>query len=120
MVLYNIGCEATFNKYGVKVEYNGENVLRGIKCARTGLWLVPLQNNNTQEATDGVSDPVANLFANLKLNSVTQELNITHTAPNVATVLNTSSMEKLAKYHHQSLGSMPKNTIYRVLRNYPK
>ena len=87
------------------------------------MWLVPLQSKTTQEATDGVSDPVTNLFLDVKLNTVTQEHYTTHTAANVATVLNASRMEELAIYHHQSLGSSPKNAIYRVsttrvLKNY--
>ena len=113
VVLCNARCEVTFNKYDVTVKYNGKTVFRGTKCTRTGLWLVPLQSKATQEATDGVSDPVTNLFPDLKLNAVTQEHGTTHTVANVATVLNTSSMEELATYHHQSLGSPSKNAIYR-------
>ena len=101
VVLCNAGCEVIFIKYSVTVKYNGKTVLSGTECARTGLWLVPLQSKTTQEATDRVSDPVAkNMFPNLELNAVTQEFDTTHTAANVAPVLNTSSMKELAKYHH--------------------
>ena len=113
VVLCNAGCEVTFNKYSVTVKYNGKFFLSETNYAQTGLWLVPLQNKTAQEATDGVSGPVTNLFPNLKPNAVTQELDTLHKAANVATVLNTSSMEELAKYHHQSLGSPSKNAIYR-------
>ena len=54
--------KVSFNKYGVIVKYNGKTVLRGSKCARTGLWLVPLQQRTNQEATDGIAEPFANLF----------------------------------------------------------
>ena len=120
MVLCDAGCEVSFNKYGVIVKYNGKTVLRGSKCARTGLWLVPLQHRTNQEATDGVTEPFENIFPNFNLDYLARELNTVHTAANVATVLNTSSMEEFAKSHHQSLGSPPKNAIYRLLRNYPE
>ena len=42
VVLCGAGCEVSFNKYGVTVKYNGKTVLRESKCARTGLWLLPL------------------------------------------------------------------------------
>ena len=38
----------------------------------------------------------------------------------MSTALNTSSMEKLAKYHHQFCGPPPKNAICRVLLNHPE
>ena len=44
VVLYDARCEVSFNKYGVTVKYKGKTVLRGPKCARIGLWLVPLQH----------------------------------------------------------------------------
>ena len=75
----------------------------------------PTPEKTTQEATDRASDQVTNVFTDLKLNAVTQELDITHTASKVATVLNTISMEELVKYHHQSLVSPPKNAIYSIL-----
>ena len=120
VVLCDARCEVLFNKYGVIVKYNGKTVLRGSKCARTGLWLVPLQHRTNQEATDGVAEPFANLFPNFNLDCLKQELNTVHTAANVAIVLNTSSMEELTKLHHQSLESPPKTAIYRVLRNHPE
>ena len=79
MVRCNSGCKVKFNKCGVTVKYNGKTVFRGTKCTRTGLWLVPLQSKITQEGTDGVSDPVTNLFPDLKLNAVTQEHSYTGT-----------------------------------------
>ena len=110
------------NKHGVTVKYKRKPVLRGSKCARTGLWLVPLEHKINQETTNGVADPFANLFTDFNLNDVTQELNTAHAAANVATVLNTSSMEELAKFYHQSLGSPQKmqyTTCYAtILKNY--
>ena len=40
--LCNAGCEVSFTKIDCTVKYRGRTVLKGYKCSKTGLWMVPL------------------------------------------------------------------------------
>ena len=42
VTLYNAGCEVKFTKIGCYVKYWGKIVMKGAKCTKTGLWMVPL------------------------------------------------------------------------------
>ena len=39
-------CEVSFTKLviGVEVRYRGQTIIKGSKCTRTGLWIVPLSS----------------------------------------------------------------------------
>ena len=54
-----------------------------------------------------------------KLSPYTKDFNSIQTASNAATILDTSSIEEVTKYHHQLLGSPPILSILRPLRNHP-
>ena len=41
--LFNAGCKVNFTKVHCIVRYRGQEVLRGQKCTRTGLWMVNLR-----------------------------------------------------------------------------
>ena len=43
--LCNAGCEVTFTKIECIVKHRGRVVLRGKKCMRTGLWMVPVSTD---------------------------------------------------------------------------
>ena len=40
--LCNAGCEVSFTKIECIVKYRGRVVLKGHKCSKTGMWMVPL------------------------------------------------------------------------------
>ena len=53
--LCNAGCEVSFSKIECIVKYRGRIVLKGHKCSKTGLWMVPLDTRHspTQMETSG-------------------------------------------------------------------
>ena len=102
--LCNAGCEITFSKIECIVKYRGRIVLRGKKCTRTGLWMVPLD----QPTTPAYEIPTFNENQDI----------VSNYAQNIAAnVIPTSSPEELAMYFHQCLGSPPKSTLLKALRN---
>ena len=44
--LCEAGCEVSFTKWviGVEVRYRGQLIIKGSKCTRPGLWIVPLSS----------------------------------------------------------------------------
>lgn len=123
VTLCNTGCKVTFTKVNVKVTYNGKVVLPGSKYDRTGLWMVPLNNKEQPAMTTETQASNFGGFATKlpppMLTKPTEELNILHTASNMATTLDTSSKQELAQFHHQSLCSPPISTILNALTNNP-
>ena len=99
--LCNAGCEVTFTKIECIVKYRGRIVLRGKKCTRTGLWMVPLD-----PAIDTTSYEIPTSNENHEI--------VSNYAQNI---IPTSSQEELAMYYHQCLGSPPKTTMLKALRN---
>ena len=53
--LCNAGCEVTFTKIECIVKHRGRVVLRGKKCTRTGLWMVPV-STSTENANVATTD----------------------------------------------------------------
>eukprot|EP00804_Cyclotella_cryptica_P019007 CCRYP_006480-RA/>CCRYP_006480-RA protein AED:0.25 eAED:0.14 QI:0/0/0/1/1/1/2/0/936 len=49
--LCNAGCNLCMDKNELVISYNNREVMRGIKCPRTGLWLLPLSNQGQAKAT---------------------------------------------------------------------
>ena len=106
--LCNAGCEVTFTKIGCIVKHNGRIVLQGYKCRRTGLWMVPIQPHASGDPT---SAP-----ATIPTQMPPMQAFLAHEY--MANVIPTSSMEELAMYHHQILGSPPPSTLLKAIRNY--
>ena len=95
VTLCNAGCEVTFTKIGVTVRYNGKIVLRGNKCTRTGLWMVPIIPTMYPTSTHSPTSQ----------QTPTAATTAEHQATNMVHTLETSSKEELAKFHHQTIGS---------------
>ena len=103
--LCNAGCEVIFTKVGCIVKYRGHTVLKGHKCTRTGLWMVPLSPNSKQE-------------------NISMEATKTATIPTSPSVLNiasniveTSNKEEIAMFYHQIMESPPKSALLKAIRN---
>ena len=104
MKLCEAGCEVSFTKFGIGVEvrYRGQLVLEGSKCLTTGLWMVPLDTTPTATTTKPVTHPLKQTTKVRVANNVTD----------------TSSQAELAMYHRQLLGSPPKSTLLKAIKNH--
>jgi hypothetical protein len=99
----NTGCTVTFTKINCTISYRGRTIICGLKCIRTGLWMVPLTKNARDQAasptaTDNHVPPTA--------------------APTSALAANvdaTSSAAKYARYIHQIMCSLPSSTLLGAL-----
>ena len=106
--LCKAGCEVSFTKWGIGVEfrYIGQLIIKGSKCTSTGLCMVPLlsppctttSSSIKQKSTNGCN-PSNELYA--------------------GNFYETSSQAELAMYHHQSLGSPPKSTLLQDIKRHP-
>ena len=92
--LCDAGCDITFLGNECTIQYNGKTVLEGIKCPRTNLWLVPLDELNIER--------------NIK-NTIPQQ-----TCNN--TYMHTTQTETI-KYLHQCFFSPTKTTLLRAIAN---
>ena len=101
--LCEAGCEVSFKTFGIGVEvrYRGQLVLEGSKCLITGLWMVPLDTTPTATMTKHVTH----------LRNHTTKVRVANN------VTDTSSQAEIAKYHPQSLGSPPKSTLLKAIKN---
>ena len=105
--LCEAGCEVSFTKWsiGVEVRYRGQKIIKGSKCTRTGLWMVPLSSPPDTTTTSRIKQQSTN-----KCNS-SNELY-------AGNLYKTSSQAELAMYHHQSLGSPPKTTFLKAIKRH--
>ena len=108
MKLYEAGCEVSFTEWGigVEVQYRGKMIIKGSKCTKTGLWMVPL-----------TSPPDTTTSSRIKQKSTNK-----CTSSNKLYAGNlyvTSPQAELAMYHHQSLGSQPKSTLLQAIKRHP-
>ena len=100
---------------------------------RTGLWMVPLLNKKERSNATieylttpalGTANSVfrtnADNILRKKLLPYTKDYYSVQTASNTATILDTSSIKEIAKYHHILLGSPPIASILRPLRKHPE
>ena len=88
--LWEAGCEVSFTKWGIGVEvrYRVQLFIKGSKCTRTGLWMVPLSSRTDTTTSSIIKQPSTN-----KCNS-SNELY-------AGNLYKTSSQAELAMYHHQ-------------------
>ena len=95
--LCNSGCEVKFIKEACHVIYNGHVIMRGRKCQRTGLWMLPVaQHQQEDEVEDNHPTPTIELMAN---------------------VYETSTQADLAQYLHQCLFSPTPATLIKAIKN---
>ena len=64
--LCNVGCKVSFSKIECIVKYRRPIVLKGHKCSKTGLWMVPLDTRhspaqNEQSGSEQVYSSTCNL-----------------------------------------------------------
>ena len=103
--LCNAGCDVEFTKIGCTVKHQGRVVLKGNKCTKTGLWMIPISENTNETAT-----PTAAV-------TLHQLIEINKSQDHLFNVLETSSKEELAMYYHQTVCSPLKTTFLREIRN---
>ena len=103
--LCNAGCTVIFTKINCIVTYRGRIVLEGLKCNRTGLWMIPLSQSITP--TD-LTMEAANTATTFTRSTV---LNL------ASNIVETSSREELAMFYHQIMGSPPKSTLLKAIKN---
>lgn len=100
VTLCNTGCEVTFNKTSVRVTYNGNMIITGRKCQRTGLWMAPLNPltnqtvTPTHETTPKYQAPTDCPTDRKQMPSQKQQH---HKAVNIVHTMNTSSKVKIQK-----------------------
>ena len=106
--LCNAGCAVEFTKIACTVRYGGRVVLIGKKCAKTGLWMVPVsdQAKAPSEEPHGTPTEVLNHLSHA---ARTNEM--------MMDIYPTSSPADLAQYLHQILCSPPKSTLLKAIRN---
>ena len=93
----------TFTKIDCTVKYRGKVVLRGRKCTKTGLWMVPLDTSNSVPTVPQTS---------------TESAHHVHTIQQyAANAIPTATRAELAMYYHQCLCSPPKSTLLKAIRN---
>ena len=91
---------------GVEVRYRGQTIIKGSKCTRAVLWMVPLSSPKYTTTSSRSNQQSTN-----KCNS-SNELY-------AGNLHKTSSQAELAMYHHQSLGSPPKTTLLQAIKRHP-
>ena len=97
VTLCNAGCEVLFTAISCTITHKGKVILRGRKCTKTGLWLLPLdQTTPTNEVAANVNSQDAEYAAN---------------------IITTMPKAELAKYLHQSFCSPPKVTFLKAIDN---
>ena len=89
------------------MKYRGRIVLKGHKCSKTGLWMVPLDTRHSpaQNEPSGSKQVLEHM----------QFANFAHEF--LANLIPTSSQEELAMYYHQCLCSPPKSSMLKAIRN---
>ena len=104
--LCEAGCEVSFTKWGIGVEvrYRGQTIIKGSKCTRTGLWMVPLSRPPDTTTSSRIEQKSTN-----KCNSSNEIY--------AGNLYKTSSQAELAMYHHQSLGGPQKKPYYKLLKD---
>ncbi len=55
VIMCNVRCTVTFTKINCTIAYRGRTIICGHKCTRTGLWMVPLNETDTQAANPPIS-----------------------------------------------------------------
>ena len=106
--LCEAGCEVSFTKWGIGVEvrYRGHMIIKGSKCTRTGLWMVPLSIPPDTTTSSRIKQQSTNkCTSSNKLYA--------------GNLYEASSQAELSMYHHQSLGSPPKSTLLHAIKRYP-
>ena len=103
--LCNAGCDVEFTKIGCTVKHRGRVVLKGNKCTKTGLWMIPISENTNVTATPTAAETLHQL------------IEINKSQDHLFNVLETSSKEELAMYYHQTICSPPKTTFLKAIRN---
>jgi hypothetical protein len=94
VTMCNAGCTVTFTKINCTITYRGRTIICDHKCTRTGLWMVPLKETNTQAANPPISIAPTTPTA-------------TPTFAITANVDATSSAAEYARYIHQCMCSPP-------------
>ena len=105
--LCNAGCDVKLTKIDCTVKYNGRLVLQGYKCARSGLWMVPITGN--KQDTEATMAKIPELL--------NQAVEIQQGREYVNNAIPTSSRAELAMYYHQTMCSPPKSTFLKAIKN---
>ena len=112
----------------VKIKVSEEAVLRGYKCPRTKLWIVPLSPNIIDETTDTlILDSPAGMnslntwYEVPSTNTITDTLNfIIHQAPKTTEAINNvydlPSIEPTIQYLHEAAGFPTKHTWTKAIK----
>jgi hypothetical protein len=98
VTMCNAGCTVTFTKINCTITYRGCVIIRGHKCTRTGLWMVPITNSGGIQAPSPIPP------------------NVAPTTAIAANVNATSFAAKYAGYIHQCLCSLPTPTLLGALK----
>lgn len=96
VTLCNAGCEVKFTKVECTVSHRGRVILRGFKCTRTGLWLLPLNQTVTRPP---------------------EMASHAHEEQLMAGMIETMSKPELARFLHQCFCSPHKVTFFRAIDN---
>jgi hypothetical protein len=89
ITMCNAGCTVTFTKIGCSIVYHGRTIVCGHKCARTGLWMIPL-HSTPLHSVPATNSPATAMAANVEA---------------------TLSAAKYARYIPQLLCSPPTSTL---------
>ena len=82
-------------------------VLKGYKCNKTGLWMVPL--DTTARTTQMQVQENCEVLDHMQFANFAYEF--------LGNIIPTSSKEELAMYYHQCLCSPPRSTLLKAIRN---
>ena len=85
--LCNAGCQIAITREALIVYYQGQEIMRGLKCNRTGLWLLPLTTKPLQQpiSTDAPTNVAANVYQTSSRAEWIQYLHQACFSPNVDT-----------------------------------
>ena len=114
--LCNARCEVGITKIACTVRYRGRLILKGQKCSRTGLWMVPLDTRpSTMNTGTSITPPTQ---PPLTAQPMSDQLERANGAQEIAAnIILTSTKEELAIYLHQCLYSPPKSALFKEILN---
>ena len=92
VTLCNAGCDVKFTRIGCYVKHQSKIVMKGAKCTKTGLWMVPLRETIPQSpiGTQHIT------YKPVKISSIPDSA----LQERGYSITETSTPEELAMYHH--------------------
>ena len=106
----NAGCNVKFTAISCYVKYWGKIVMKGAKCTKTGLCMVPLSKAILQSPTEMQKIAYKPMMFSSTPVSASQERGYS--------IIKTSTLAELAIYHHQTLCLPPKSTLLKAIANF--